>query len=168
MRTERRDRHSGTRFTRRLLNLGIRSNTRLFGEPSALPHRYLTLSPKFGGRRLYQEGFDGREAEKEKPSKTGLGGRTVFRRKETPAAYKRISKANVKSLVLNSRQPFRGISKSIEFKTAPIHQMKEQAAHAPIGRIEIVQHAATLQFATAAAKEKDGQLLGIMVAMQHA
>ena len=74
----------------------------------------------------------------------------------------------MKSLVLNSRQPFRGISKSIEFKTAPIHQMKEQAAHAPIGRIEIVQHAAALQFATAAAKEKDGQLLGIMVAMQHA
>ena len=155
MRTERRGWHSGTRFTRRLLNLGIRSNPRWFGEPSGLLHGYLTLSPKFAGRRSYRDGFD-RPRIGKKTSKTGLGGRTVFCRKETPTASRRISTATVKSFVLNSRQPLRRISKSIEFKTAPIHQMKEQAAHAPIGRIEIVQHAATLQFATAAAKEKDG------------
>ena len=46
--------------------------------------------------------------------------------------------------------------------------MKKQTAHAAIRRIEIVEHSATAEFAASAAEQDDRQLIGIVVAMQHA
>jgi hypothetical protein len=58
----------------------------------------------------------------------------------------------------NAAQGFGRIPESIEFESAPFHEAEEQAAHASVGLIEVVEHTPALQVATRAAEQDDRQL----------
>jgi len=59
----------------------------------------------------------------------------------------------------NPRQPFGRIAETVEFQAAPLHQAEEQAAHTTVGRIEVVECAATAELAACTAEQHHRQLL---------
>jgi hypothetical protein len=69
---------------------------------------------------------------------------------------------------LDLREPLCRIAEAVEFQAAPLHQAEEQAAHSPVGRIQIVEYAAAAKFAARPAEQDHRQLLGFMVAVDHA
>ena len=68
----------------------------------------------------------------------------------------------------NARQPLVRIAELVELEPAPLHEAKEQAAHPPVGSIEVVEHSSASEFAPCAAEQDDRQVLGIVVAVEHA
>ena len=70
--------------------------------------------------------------------------------------------------ILDARQPLLGIAETFKLQATPIHEMKEQAAHTAIGGIQVIEHSPAFKFASRTTKQDDGQLLRVMVAMQHA
>ncbi len=66
------------------------------------------------------------------------------------------------------RKPLRGVAETVELEAAPVHETEEQAAHAPVGLVGIVQHAAAAQIASGAPEHEHGELFGVVVAVQHA
>ena len=59
----------------------------------------------------------------------------------------------------NPRQPLGRIAETVEFQAAPLHQAEEQAAHAPVGRIEVVECSTTSELASRTAEQDHRQLL---------
>ena len=64
-------------------------------------------------------------------------------------------------------KPLGRVVEAVEFQSAPVHEVEEEAAHPAVRFVEVVEHAATAKIATRAAEKDDRQLLRLMVAMQH-
>ena len=68
----------------------------------------------------------------------------------------------------NASQTLYRITEPVELKAAPIHQAEKQAAHSTIGSIKVVKRATSAELAAPSTQQNDRQLLGVMVAMNHA
>ncbi len=65
-------------------------------------------------------------------------------------------------------KPLSRVVEAVELQTTPVHEVEEEAAHAAVGFVEVVEHATTVKIAACAAEQDHWQLLGLMVAVQHA
>lgn len=66
------------------------------------------------------------------------------------------------------RKPFGGIVEAGETQPAPVHKAEKEAAHASVRFVRVVQNAASAEIASGATEQEDRQLLGVVVAVQHA
>ena len=68
----------------------------------------------------------------------------------------------------NACQTLCRIAEPVEFQAAPVHQAEEQAAHATVGSIEVIERSTAAQLAAGSAEQDHRQLFGVMVAVDHA